>query len=116
MRSNLALFLRRLGRASLRAADRVHPDPITRALDIAYAPPADEARAWSDKEIADEIRGVRDELAEHEFVGGFEIDPTQPNICQICGKRHPPVEIRGTLKPWHPEKLTAFQRRQRAQR
>jgi len=79
MRSNLALFLRRLGRASLRAADRVQPDPITRALDIAYAPPSDEARAWSDADIAAELR-----------------------------------EIRGTLKPWHPEKLTAFQRRQRA--
>ena len=81
MRSNLALFLRRLGRASLRAADRVQPDPITRALDVAYPPPADEARAWSDRELADELR-----------------------------------EIRGTLKPWHPEKLTAFQRKQRSQR
>ena len=116
MRANLAAALRRLGRAMFRAADRLHPDWISLALDEAYAPPADEPRAWSDKEIADEIRGVRDELAEHEFVGGFEIDPTQPNICQICGKRHPPVEIRGTLKPWHPEKLTAFQRKQRAQR
>ena len=81
IRANLALFLRRLGRASLRAADRVQPDPITKALDIAYAPPADEARAWSDREIADELR-----------------------------------EIRGTLKPWRPEKLTAFQRRQKARR
>jgi hypothetical protein len=81
MRHRLAAFLRRLGRACFAMADRVQPDPITKALDIAYAPPADEARAWSDREIADELR-----------------------------------EIRGTLKPWHPEKLTAFQRRQRAQR
>ena len=116
MRHRLAAFLRRLGRACFAMADRVQPDPITKALDIAYAPPADEARAWSDREIADEIRGVRDELAEHEFVGGWEIDPMQPHICQICGKRHPPVEIRGPLKPWHPEKLAAFQRRQKARR
>ena len=59
IRANLALFLRRLGRASLRAADRVQPDPITRALDIAYAPPADEARAWSDADIAAELREIR---------------------------------------------------------
>ena len=110
IRANLAAALRRLGRGCFRAADRVAPDPITKALDVAYDPP----RAWSDKEIADEIRGVRDELAEHEFVGGWEIDPMQPHICQICGKRHPPVEIRGPLKPWHPEKLAAFQRKQRA--
>ena len=81
IRANLAAILRRLGRASLRAADRVQPDPITKALDIAYAPPADEARAWSDDEIAAELR-----------------------------------EISGTLKPWRPEKLTAFQRRQKARR
>ena len=112
MRHRLAAFLRRLGRALFRAADRIQPDAITDALDVAYDPP----RAWSDKEIADEIRGVRDELAEHEFVGGWEIDPMQPHICQICGKRHPPVEIRGPLKPWHPEKLTTFQRRQKARR
>ena len=77
MRHRLAAALRRLGRALFRAADRVAPDPITKALDVAY-PPADEARAWSDDEIAAELR-----------------------------------EIRGTLKPWHPEKLTAFQRRAR---
>jgi len=106
MRSNLALFLRRLGRGCFRAADRIQPDAITKALDVAYPPPpyntqagatipvrstSDdlrwvkpkdyEARAWSDDEIAAELR-----------------------------------EIRGTLKPWRPEKLTAFQRRQRAQR
>ena len=81
IRANLALFLRRLGRASLRAADRVQPDPITKALDIAYAPPADEARAWSDREIAAELR-----------------------------------EIRGTLKPWTPDKLTAFQRKSKERR
>ena len=81
IRANLAAALRRLGRGCFRAADRVAPDPITKALDVAYDPPADEARAWSDREIADELR-----------------------------------EIRGTLKPWHPEKLTAFQRRQKARR
>ena len=59
IRANLAAILRRLGRASLRAADRVAPDPITRALDIAYAPPADEARAWSDADIAAELREIR---------------------------------------------------------
>ena len=58
IRANLAAALRRLGRGCFRAADRVAPDPITKALDIAYAPPADEARAWSDKEIADEIREI----------------------------------------------------------
>ena len=21
----------------------------------------------------------------HHFVGGYEIDPSQPNICQVCG-------------------------------
>ena len=81
IRANLAAILRRLGRASLRAADRVQPDPITKALDIAFAPPADEARAWSDRELADELR-----------------------------------EIRGTLKPWTPERPTTFKRKQRAQR
>ena len=25
---------------------------------------------------------------DHPFVGGFEIDPMQPTICQICEKRH----------------------------
>ena len=77
IRANLAAALRRLGRGCFRAADRVAPDPITKALDVAYDPP----RAWSDRELADEIR-----------------------------------EISGTLKPWHPEKLTAFQRRQKARR
>ena len=77
MRHRLAAFLRRLGRASLRAADWVAPDAITDALDVAYDPP----RAWSDRELAAELR-----------------------------------EIRGTLKPWTPEKLTAFQRRQKARR
>ena len=81
MRANLAAALRRLGRAMFRAADWVRPDPITRALDVAYPPPADEARAWSDRELADELR-----------------------------------EIRGTLKPWTPERLTTFKRKQRAQR
>ena len=77
MRHRLAAALRRLGRALFRAADRVAPDAITDALDVAYDPP----RAWSDRELAAELR-----------------------------------EIRGTLKPWHPEKLAAFQRKQRAQR
>ena len=77
MRHKIAGLLRNLGRRCFGWADRVAPDELTRALDIAYDPP----RAWSDLEIADEIR-----------------------------------EIRGTLKPWHPEKLTAFQRRQRARR
>ena len=81
MRHRLAAFLRRLGRACFAMADRVQPDPITKALDVSYSPPADEARAWSDRELAAEIR-----------------------------------EIRGTLKPWTPEKLTAFQRRQKARR
>ena len=81
MRHRLAAFLRRLGRACFAMADRVQPDPITKALDIAYAPPADEARAWSDRELADELR-----------------------------------EIRGTLKPWTPERPTTFQRRQKARR
>ena len=54
MRSNLALFLRRLGRASLRAADWVAPDAITDALDVAYDPP----RAWSDAELAAELREI----------------------------------------------------------
>ena len=47
IRANLAAILRRLGRAMFRAADRLHPDWISLALDEAYAPPADEARAWS---------------------------------------------------------------------
>ena len=106
IRANLAAILRRLGRASLRAADRVQPDAITAALDVAYPSPPyntqegatipvrspsddlrwvkpkdDEARAWSDKEIAAELR-----------------------------------EIRGTLKPWTPERPTTFKRKQRAQR
>ena len=81
MRHRLAAALRRLSIRCFIWDDRIAPDPITKALDVAYAPPADEARAWSDKEIADEIR-----------------------------------EIRGTLKPWRPEKLTAFQRRQKARR
>ena len=81
MRHRLAAALRRLSIRCFIWADRIAPDPITKALDVAYAPPADEPRAWSDKEIAAEIR-----------------------------------EIRGTLKPWHPEKLTAFQRKQWAQR
>ena len=106
IRANLALFLRRLGRWCFRAADRVAPDAITDALDVAYPSPPyntqagatipvrspsddlrwvkpkdDEALAWSDAEIAAELR-----------------------------------EIRGTLKPWRPEKLTAFQRRARAKR
>ena len=106
MRHRLAGMLRNLGRGCFRAADRIQPDAITKALDVAYPPPpyntqagatipvrstSDdlrwvkpkdyEARAWSDDEIAAELR-----------------------------------EIRGTLKPWRPEKLTAFQRRQRAQR
>ena len=106
IRANLAAALRRLGRALFRAADRIQPDAITKALDVAYPPPPyntqagatipvrspsddlrwvkpkdDEARAWSDAEIAAELR-----------------------------------EIRGTLKPWRPEKLTAFQRRARAKR
>ena len=77
MRHRLAAALRRLGRALFRAADRIQPDAITDALDVAYDPP----RAWSDKEIADEIR-----------------------------------EIRGTLKPWTPEKTTTFTRKQRLKR
>jgi len=24
----------------------------------------------------------------HDFVGGYEHDPSQPSICQVCGKRH----------------------------
>jgi hypothetical protein len=30
---------------------------------------------------------------EHAFVGGYEIDPSQPNRCQVCGRPsddHPP--------------------------
>ena len=81
MRANLAAALRRLGRAMFRAADRLHPDWISLALDEAYAPPADEPRAWSDRELAAELR-----------------------------------EIRGTLKPWTPERPTTFKRKQRAQR
>ena len=81
MRHRLAAALRRLSIRCFIWADRIAPDPITKALDVAYAPPADEPLAWSDAELAAEIR-----------------------------------EIRGTLKPWRPEKLAAFQRRQRAQR
>ena len=81
MRHRLAAALRRLSIRCFIWADRIAPDPITKALDVAYAPPADEPRAWSDKEIADEIR-----------------------------------EIRGTLKPWTPDKLTAFQRKSKARR
>ena len=106
MRANLAAALRRLGRAMFRAADRLHPDWISLALDVAYPSPPyntqagatipvrspsddlrwvkpkdDEPRAWSDKEIAAELR-----------------------------------EIRGTLKPWTPERPTTFKRKQRAQR
>ena len=81
MRHRLAAALRRLSIRCFIWADRIAPDPITKALDVAYAPPADEARAWSDDEIAAELR-----------------------------------EIRGTLKPWRPEKLAAFQRRQKARR
>jgi hypothetical protein len=81
MRHRLAAALRRLGRACFRAADRVQPDAIMDVFDLIYPPPADEARAWSDREIADEIR-----------------------------------EIRGTLKPWTPQKLTAFQRKSKARR
>ena len=77
MRDRLATFLRYLARRLFALADRIGPDALTRALDVAYDPP----RAWSDRELADELR-----------------------------------EIRGTLKPWHPEKLTAFQRKQWAQR
>jgi len=77
MRHRLAGMLRNLGRACFRAADRIQPDAITRALDVAYDPP----RAWSDAEIAAEVR-----------------------------------EIRGTLKPWTPERPTTFKRKQRAQR
>ena len=77
MRDRLATFLRYLARRLFALADRVGPDALTRALDVAYDP----RRAWSDRELADELR-----------------------------------EIRGTLKPWHPEKLTAFQRKQWAQR
>ena len=54
MRHRLAAFLRRLGRACFAMADRVQPDPITKALDVAYDPP----RAWSDRELADEIREI----------------------------------------------------------
>jgi len=77
MRDRLATFLRYLARRLFALADRVGPDALTRALDVAYDPP----RAWSDRELAAELR-----------------------------------EIRGTLKPWTPEKLTAFQRRQKARR
>ena len=75
--TNLAAFLRYLARRLFALADRVGPDALTRALDVAYDPP----RAWSDRELAAEIR-----------------------------------EIRGTLKPWTPERLAAFQRRQKARR
>jgi len=81
MRHRLAAALRRLSIRCFIWADRIAPDPITKALDVAYAPPADEPLAWSDAELAAEIR-----------------------------------EIRGTLKPWRPEKLAAFQRRQKARR
>ena len=81
MRHRLAAALRRLSIRCFIWADRIAPDAITKALDVAYAPSADEARARSDRELADELR-----------------------------------EIRGTLKLWHPEKLTAFQRKQRSQR
>jgi len=106
MRHRLAGMLRNLGRGCFRAADRIQPDAITKALDVAYPPPPyntqagatipvrspsddlrwvkpkdDEARAWSDDEIAAELR-----------------------------------EIRGTLKPWTPERPTTFKRKQRAQR
>ena len=116
MRDRLATFLRYLARRLFALADRVGPDALTRALDVAYDPP----RAWSDRELAYEIRGVRDELAEHEFVGGYPTQikpcqicgmrhPTQPNICPICGKRH-------LCGPWTPDKLTAFQRKSKARR
>jgi len=81
MRHRLAAALRRLSIRCFIWADRIAPDPITKALDVAYAPPADEARAWSGAEIAAELR-----------------------------------EIRGTLKPWTPERPTTFKRKQRAQR
>ena len=77
IRANLAAFLRRLGCRCFIWADRIQPDAITDALDVAYDPP----RAWSDAEIAAELR-----------------------------------EIRGTLKPWTPERPTTFKRKQRAQR
>ena len=81
MRHRLAAALRRLSIRCFIWADRIAPDPITKALDVAYAPPADEPLAWSDAELAAEIR-----------------------------------EIRGTLKPWTPDKLTAFQRKSKARR
>ena len=77
MRDRLATFLRYLARRLFALADRIGPDALTRALDVAYDPP----RAWSDRELADELR-----------------------------------EIRGTLKPWTPERLTTFKRKQRARR
>ena len=87
IRANLAAALRRLGRALFRAADRIQPDAITDALDMAYRSgwiyrdQSDKARAWSDREIAAELR-----------------------------------EIRGTLKPWTPERPTTFKRKQQARR
>ena len=27
-------------------------------------------------------------MTDHEFVGGYEIDPSRPNVCQVCEKRH----------------------------
>jgi len=54
MRDRLATFLRYLARRLFALADRVGPDALTRALDVAYDPP----RAWSDRELADEIREI----------------------------------------------------------
>ena len=39
----------------------------------------------------------------HSFVGGYDIDPTQPNRCQVCDKPYDAHEWSGSQDPEDPD-------------
>ena len=106
IRANLAAFLRRLGCRCFIWADRIQPDAITDALDVAYPSPPSNTQAGATIPVrspSDDLRWVKPKDDEARAWSGAEI------AAELR-------EIRGTLKPWTPERPTTFKRKQRAQR
>ena len=109
IRANLAAFLRRLGCRCFIWADRIQPDAITDALDVAYPSPPYNTQAGATIPVrspSDDLRWVKPK--DDEALAWLAWSDAE-----IAAELR---EIRGTLKPWRPEKLAAFQRRQKARR
>ena len=109
MRHRLAGMLRNLGRGCFRAADRIQPDAITKALDVAYPPPPYNTQAGATIPVrspSDDLRWVKPK--DDEALAWLAWSDAE-----IAAELR---EIRGTLKPWTPERPTTFKRKQRAQR